>query len=196
MHEYGDVCIILCNPQGFEICQGLAHARHGQATHPAQLVGGDALFLRRVDNMLHDGGKVLAPTFGDLGGCKDFADLLHTPYPQRGWKNLHPVFFAVQKVRFFQPSHGCLYPRIVSIAVPLEIPFFLLVNDLTGGGDNFAIPSGPSVKAPKRFQDRADLMLRKPRPRAEVELSIHVFRIEQKNAACRFAVPSRAPRLL
>ena len=68
--------------------------------------------------------------------------------------------------------------------------------DLTGGGDDFAIPSGPSVETPERFQDRADFMLRKPRPSAEAELAIDVFSIEQKNAMCRFAVPSGAPRLL
>ncbi|MEQ8257852.1 MAG: hypothetical protein RH980_17545, partial [Roseovarius confluentis] len=67
------------------------------------------------------------------------------------------------------------------------------MHDLTRRGDDFTALSGSCVKPTKRFQDRADLVPRESRSRAEAELTIYVFGIEQKDAVCRLAVPSGAP---
>ena len=194
MHEHGDGGVVAGNAQRLEIRQSLCDAPADQPAGPGEIVGGDTLVRSGVHHMAHEIHELRAPDSCDLRAVKDRRGLVYGADAQGGREYLHPVLLATEKNGFLEPCHGGLHARVVGRAVALELLILLGPHDLARSGHHLSgfLPVHPA----QRLQDRTDFVPRQTRPGRERELALHVFGVEEQDAAGRLPVAAGASRLL
>ena len=162
MNENSHHHVIAGDAEGFEIGHCLVQAAAGQSADAGQFVSRDTLVGRRIHQVTHDVQKLPASHARDAGGGQDCLDLFQLLDPQRGGKDLYPVFFAGQQFCLFEPGNGCLDPGVVGCAVTLELQIPVGAYDLARRCNNFAVFRGLAIKPAQCLQDRANLVPRQP----------------------------------